>query len=164
MKISYFTKLTSAAFVASLLCLQPQVAQAGGQGFSKEVVDNKGYVDLGVGKFASFPFHVSVSVRGGYDDNVNLTTFDPVESFFTNAAVDMRYDFGGPRTQIESQCRRRGHLLFRSDGEDDEFVDLGDEDFDDYDFNFHAGFSITHKATPRLTLAATLYMLVSVAA
>jgi hypothetical protein len=156
MKISYLTKLTSAAFVASLLCLQPQSATAGGQGFSKEVVDTKGSSDLGLGRFASSPFHVSVSVRGGYDDNVNLSTFDEVESFFTNAAVELRYNFGGPRTQMTLTAGAGVTYYFDRDA-DDEFVDLGDEDFEDYDLNFYLGFSITHKATPRLTLAATLH-------
>jgi hypothetical protein len=156
MNISYLTKLTSAAFVASLLCLQPQSATAGGQGFSKEVVDTKGS-DLGLGRFASSPFHVSVSVRGGYDDNVNLSSFDEVDSFFTNAAVDLRYNFGSPRTQMSLNVGAGITYYFDRDGDDDEFVDLGDDDFDDYDFNIHAGFSITHKASPRLTLAATLF-------
>jgi hypothetical protein len=157
MTISYLTKLTSAAFVASLLCLQPQSATAGGQGFGKEVYDTKGSGDLGLGKFASSPFHVSVSVRGGYDDNVNLSSFDEQESFFTNAAVELRYDFGGPRTRMSLNVGAGVTYYFDRNGEDDEFVDLGDEDFEDYDINIHAGFSITHKATPRLTLAATLY-------
>jgi hypothetical protein len=156
MKISYLTKLTSAAFVASLLCLQPQAASAGGQGFSKEVYDTKGTSDLGLGRFESSPFQVSVSVRGGYDDNVNLSTFDDVESFFTNAAVDLRYNFGSPRTTMSLNVGAGITYYFDRD-EDDEFVDLGDEDFEDYDINVYAGFSITHKATPRLTLAATLF-------
>ena len=155
MKISLLTKLTSAAFVASLLCLQPQVANAGGQGFSKEVVNN----DVDLGRFESSPFHVTVSVRGGYDDNVNLSSFDEVESFFTNAGVELRYNFGGPRTQMSLTAGGSITYYFDRDGDgDDEFIDLGDEDdLEDYDLNFHLGFSITHKATPRLTLAATLH-------
>jgi hypothetical protein len=69
----------------------------------------------------------------------------------------MRYDFGGPRTQLSLNVGGGITYYFDRSNEDDDFVDLGDDDFDDYDFNFHAGFSITHKATPRLTLAATLY-------
>jgi hypothetical protein len=156
MKISLLTKLTSAAFVASLICLQPQSANAGGQGFSKEVIDNKGS-DVGLGRFESSPFQVSVSVRGGYDDNVNLSSFDEVESFFTNAGVEVRYNFGGPRTQM-SLTAGAGITYYFDRDEDNEFVDLGGEDdFEDYDINLRLGFSITHKATPRLTLAATLH-------
>jgi hypothetical protein len=155
MKISLLTKVGSAALVATLLAFQPQAAFAGGQGFGKEVMQNdysKGG-DLGLGKFASFPFHVSVSVRGGYDDNVTLSSIDPQESFFTNAAVNFNYDFGGPRTRLS--LNGGVGVTYYFDRDDDEFGDEGT--FDEYDVNAHLGFSITHKATPRLTLAATLY-------
>ena len=160
MKISHLTKLTSAAFIASLLCFQPQLAKAGGQGFSQEVSDSRAYSsssDIGLGKFASYPFHVSVSVRGGYDDNVNLNSFDPEGSFFTNAAVDVTYEFGSPRTRISLNAGAGVTYYFDRD-DDDEFIEIDDDDdIDDYDFNLHVGFSITHKASARLTLAATLY-------
>ena len=157
MKISPITKAASAAFVATLLCFQPQLANAGGQGFSQEIQDSKDYSkgDLGLGKFASSPFHVSVSVRGGYDDNVTLSSIDPQESFFTNVALGVNYEFGGPRTRM-SLTAGVGVTYYFDRNDDDDFGD-DDGEFDDYDVNAHIGFNITHKATPRLTLAASLY-------
>src|SRR5690348_1027996 len=40
--------------------------------------------DLGTGNFSRSPFHISVSVREGYDDNVYTTEHNKVGSFFTN--------------------------------------------------------------------------------
>ena len=56
---------------------------------------------------------MSVSVRGGYDDNVNLTQFDPQESLFTNVALGVTYDFGSPRTRISLNSGAGCYLLFR---------------------------------------------------
>jgi hypothetical protein len=95
-----------------------------------------------------------VSVRGGYDDNVTLSSVDPQESFFANAALGVTYEFGGPRTRM-SLTAGVGVTYYFDRDEGDEFDD--DDDFDQYDVNAHIGFSITHKATPRLTLAASVY-------
>jgi hypothetical protein len=159
MKISQISKFASAAFVAAVVSLQPQLAHAGGQGFSKEVMqDSKGFSAVDEGRFERFPVRVSVTVRGGYDDNVNLSSFDPQESFFTNAAVNFNYEFGGPRTRMSLNGGVGATYYF--DRDDDDFSDdFGDDggDFDQYDVNAHLGFSITHKATARLTLAASLF-------
>jgi len=156
MKISYFSRLACATFVTTLLCSQPRLAQAGGEGFStdgggKEVIDSKG--DLGLGKYSSFPFHVSVSVRGGYDDNVNLSSFNEQDSFFTNAALGVTYEFGSPRTRINLNAGVGATYYF--DRDEDGFNDGNGSD--DFDVNAFVGFAITHKATPRLTLAANLF-------
>ncbi|MGZ8899666.1 MAG: outer membrane beta-barrel protein [Limisphaerales bacterium] len=155
MKISNLSTVASTALATALLCLQPSTSRGGGQGFSKEVMDSsketydsKG--DLGLGRYESFPFQVSVSVRGGYDDNVNLTQFNPQESFFTNASIGVTYDFGSPRTRISLNSGAGFTYYF---DRDDEFT--GEND--DFDVNAFIGFAITHKATPRLTLAANLY-------
>ncbi|CAN5752005.1 hypothetical protein BH20VER1_BH20VER1_07420 [soil metagenome] len=152
MKMITFSKLVPAAFALALVCIQPGTALAGGQGFSKEVMsDSSRSVDLGLGKFESFPFHVSVTVRGGYDDNVNLTSFDEQGSLFTNAALGLSYEFGNARTRMSLNGGAGVTYYFdRDDGFDD-------GDYSDYDVNFFLGFGITHKATPRLTLAASLY-------
>jgi len=129
---------------------------AGGEGFSKDVMDSKETIDtksdLGLGKFRANPWHISVSVRGGYDDNVNLSTFDPQESWFTNLAVGVTYDFGSPRTRINLNAN--AGVTYYFDRTEDGF-DGGDSD--EFDVNASLGFSITHKATPRLTLAASVY-------
>ena len=123
-------------------------------GDSKEVIDGKESLssDIGLGKFKAFPFQVSVSVRGGYDDNVNLSSSNGQDSFFTNGAINFTYDFGSPRTKINLNAG--AGLTYYFDRSED---GLDDGDSDDYDVNAYVGFRITHKATPRLTLAANLF-------
>lgn len=151
------------ALVLTLLCARPAVTHGGGQGFGKEVfrdtsketldssketLDSKG--DLGLGKFASSPFHVSVSVRGGYDDNVNLTQSNTQGSFFTNVGLGLTYNFGSPRTQIS----------LTSGGSFSYYFDRNDSfsgGSDNFDVNGYLGFVITHKVTPRMTVSANLY-------
>jgi hypothetical protein len=156
MKISNLSMLATVAFATAMLVSQPQTARAGGEGFSKDALDSKETIDtksdIGVGKFQSNPWHITVSVRGGYDDNVNLTHFDPQESWFTNLAVGFTYDFGSPRTRISLNANAGFTYYFdRSDNG----LDSGNTD----DFDVNTGFSLTivHKASPRLTLAASLY-------
>ena len=163
MKFSTLSKLTLAPFAGALLLLHPASVQAGGEGFSKDTLsdsskesfDSKSS-DLGLGKFSSNPFHVSVTVRGGYDDNVNLSSIDRRESFFTNAALGVTYDFGSPRTRLNLNAGVSGTYYWDDDDvfSDDEFGD--DDDSDDFALNAYLGFSITHRATPRLTLAASV--------
>ena len=146
-------RFAGAAAALTLVCALPISANAGGASFSQEVSDtSKSSDDLGTGKFESFPFKVSVSVRGGYDDNVNLDTFDEEESLFTNASLGVSYQFGNARTQMSLNGGVGGTYYF--DRNDD---DIDDEDFDDWDYNAYLGFNITHRATPRLTLTAAVY-------
>jgi hypothetical protein len=150
MDISTLRRFAGAAVAITLMCALPNVANAGGS-FTNEMSDTSA-TDLGTGKFESFPFKVSVTVRGGYDDNVNLDTFDEEESLFTNAGIGVTYQFGNARTQMALSAGAGATYYF--DRDDD---DLDDEDFDDWDYNVYLGFNITHRATPRLTLAAAVY-------
>lgn len=151
MKILNLLQLSCATILATSLCAVPRSAHAGGQSFDKEVLqdDGKGYVAEDTGRFSRFPVRVTVSVRGGYDDNVNLDSFDEQESFFTNLAVGLSYEFGSPRTRLSLNAT--GGVTYYFDRES------FDGDDDSYDFYGSLGFSITHKATPRLTLAAAVY-------
>ena len=149
MKILHLPTL-ALAVVTTLLCSPARVAQAGGQDFSKEVMDTTP-VDLGTGRFEPSPFHVSVSVRGGYDDNVNLTTFDQQESPFASIQLGLAYNFGSPRTAMKLSAGVGATFYF--DDENEEFE--GDDD--NFDFNGFIAFAITHRASPRLTLAADMY-------
>jgi hypothetical protein len=60
--------------------------------------------DLGTGSFTRSPFHISVAVREGYDDNVYTTDLNPVGSFFTNGNVVIDYKFGNARTQLDMEA------------------------------------------------------------
>lgn len=158
MKQLHFSKFAVAIVASTLLFVQTK-AQAGGEGFSasdgKQTVDAKQTVDttsdVGLGKFSANPFHVSVTVRGGYDDNVNLSPFDERESWFTNVALQLTYDFGSPRTKINLNAGASATYYWDQGGD----TVFGD-DSEDFVVNAWAGFSITHKATPRLTLSAQL--------
>ncbi len=153
MEISTLRNFAGAAAALALMCAAPHTAKAGGaSSFSQEVTNESASAELGTGKFESLPFKVSVTVRGGYDDNVNLETFDQDESLFTNAALGVTYQFGNARTQMSLSAGAGGTYYFDRNGDDVE-----GEDFDDYDVNAYLGFNITHRATPRLSLAAALF-------
>ena len=160
MNIFNLSTLATTAFMTALVSLQPQLAQAGGEGFSKEVIDSKETIDttseLGLGKFTSFPFHVTVSVRGGYDDNVNLSSFDAHGSPFISTSLGLSYEFGSPRTRLTLSGGAGVTYYFDRSGNSDGDL-FNDRSSEDYDVNAFIAFAITHKATPRLTLAANVY-------
>lgn len=100
--------------------------------------------DAGLGTYSAQPFLISLSVRGGFDDNVNTSSFNPNESWFTNLGASVTYTFGDPRTRFDLAAG--GGVTYYFDRIDS-----------DYDTNFYLGFTLTHKASPRLTLSTTVY-------
>lgn len=54
------------------------------------------------GVFAAAPFKYAFSVREGYDSNVFTTRLDPIDSFYTNWAAGISYQFGSPRLQLNT--------------------------------------------------------------
>ena len=157
MKISKISALAKAAFLAAAFSLPSQLAWAGGEGFSKdtlsdskETVDDKS--DLGLGKFSTFPFHVTVSVRGGYDDNVNLSSSDEQGSSFVSPAISGSYQFGNSRTRLS--LSGGAGFTYYFDNTDNGVNNSGASD---YDVNANIAFAITHRASARLTLAANVY-------
>src|SRR6267142_5416610 len=50
--------------------------------------------ELGTGLFSRLPFHLSASVRGGYDDNVNTSSINQQGSPFSSANLALTYEFG----------------------------------------------------------------------
>ena len=152
MEYSTLRTFAGAAAAITLICAAPNQANGGGaSSFTQEFSETSTDTDLGTGKFESFPFKVSVTVRGGYDDNVNLDTFDEEESLFTNAAVGLTYQFGNARTQMSLNAGAGATYYFDRDEDD------GGQDYDDFDYNVYLGFNINHRATPRLTLAAAVF-------
>ena len=118
-------------------------------GSGKEVVNDSGKEvasNLGTGNFAKSPFHVSVAVREGYDDNVYTTKLNTVGSFFTNASAVLDYKFGSPRTQFDLQAVAGAtYYYYRPFGQD-------------YDVNTSLTLGLEHHATPRLTFTASAYV------
>ena len=113
---------------------------------SQTVSDKTATESVGLGKFASLPFHVSISVRGGFDDNVATLPFDRQGSTFVNVNLALTYNFGSPRTTMS---------LATNGGITDYFNRSAGVA---YDFNPNVSFSLTHKATPRLTLSLTTFL------
>src|SRR5471030_1037066 len=91
---------------AIAICFLAQFSKANGEELSATSSESKPLPEdeLGTGNFSHFPFRLSASVRGGYDDNVTTSKIDPQDSFFTNAGVLLNYDFGSPRTQMSLQA------------------------------------------------------------
>jgi hypothetical protein len=108
--------------------------------------------EVGTGNYSRFPFKVSVSVRGGYDDNVNTAKVNPQESWFTNGSAAVTYDFGSARTQLSLQAG--GGVTYY--GDDINVVGLSDND--NVDFNVYLSLAMVHKVNPRLTLTSTDYL------
>jgi hypothetical protein len=114
----------------------------GDQSVSEE---SSGEENLGIGKFVALPFHVSVSVRGGFDDNVLTAHSNRQGSPFANVNFALTYNFGSPRLTVNLQT---------NGGITDYFNQPGGVN---YDFNPNVNFSITYKVSPRLTLSETTY-------
>lgn len=103
--------------------------------------------EMGTGIFSRFPFHVSVSVRGGFDDNVTTSKDNRQESWFTNAGIALTYDFGSPRTQLSLQVGGGATYYWEHLRGDNQ----------DYDVNAYVSLSLLHKVSPRFTINATIY-------
>jgi hypothetical protein len=84
-------------------------------------------------------FHLSGSLNGGYDDNVNLTpTGSP--SWYANPTANFRYQFGSARLAMD---------LLTGGGINYYFDHPGGRDYDPIVYLL---FSLAYKVTPRLTL------------
>jgi hypothetical protein len=101
--------------------------------------------DIGLGLFSNIPFHVTVTVRGGYDDNVLTTSVDPQGSAFINGTIGLTYDFGSPRTRLSLQLG----------GGITDYFDRPNQSAPDY--NAYLGLSLKHLFSQRLILNVTAY-------
>ena len=107
--------------------------------------------EVSTGNYSRFPFRVSVSVRGGYDDNVNTSKINKQDSTFTNGSAAITYDFGSPRTQLSLQTG--GGVTYYWD----HLRNIGINN-NDYDFNVYLGLQVVHKLSPRLTWTSNDYL------
>ena len=128
------------AFLSFLTVLPAVRSEVGGSSAA-----GTGGGESGTGIFSGPPFLVSVSVRGGYDDNVSTSNFNRQASWFTNTGISASYSFGSPRTRFDLQAGAGVTYYLKSVAGDN------------YDPNLNINFSITHKATARLTLSAVVY-------
>ncbi len=111
-----------------------------------EAINSGPTPDLGTGNFTRSPFRVSVSVREGYDDNVYTTSRNKIDSFYSGGNVTFNYKVGNERTQISLEAF--GGLTYYYNRPFGRQLDDS------------LGFSLTasHQATPRLGLAANVYL------
>ena len=107
--------------------------------------------DPGLGIFSRLPFELTLSVRGGYDDNVTTSDVFKQGSWFTNGNAALSYEFGSPRTQLRLAVAAGVTYFWES-------IRNTGQDTNDYDINSTIDFSLNHKATARLTLIATCYL------
>lgn len=101
--------------------------------------------DIGLGLFSNIPFHVTVALRAGYDDNVSTTTASGQGSAFFNGSIGLTYDFGSPRTQLSLQLG----------GGITDYLDRPGQNGPDY--NAYLGLSLKHLFSQRLILQITAY-------
>lgn len=128
------------AFLSFLIVLPAMRSEGGGSSAA-----GTGGGENGTGIFSGPPFLVTVSVRDGYDDNLSTSKLNRQASWFTNTGISASYSFGSPRTRFDLNAGA-GVTYY-----------LKPVSGDDYDTNFNVSFSLTHKATPRLTLSAVVY-------
>lgn len=101
--------------------------------------------NVGLGLFSSIPFHITVSVRGGYDDNIFTSSIAKQGSAFVNGSLGLTYDFGSPRTQLSLQTG--GGLTYYFDRPTQK----------DPDYNAYLGLSLKHLFSSRLILNVKAY-------
>jgi Putative beta-barrel porin 2 len=131
MRMTYAPRI-GLLFLASLSFLTVLPAMRSEVGGSSAAGTGGG--ENGTGIFSGPPFLVSVSVRGGYDDNISTSNFNRQASWFTNTGISASYTFGSPRTRFDLTAGAGVTYYLQ-----------------------HVNFSLTHKATPRLTLSAVVY-------
>jgi hypothetical protein len=146
MRNSKLSKIGVVAIASSLMLTFPERSR--GEDRGKDVIEQSSQSDVGLGTYSRFPFRVSVSLRGGYDDNVNTTTFDEQGSAFVSIGGTVEYHFGSPRTQLSLTAG--GGLTYYID-------DIRGVNGDNYDSNIYLSLSASHRVNPRLTFAASVY-------
>src|SRR3954452_20582434 len=108
--------------------------------------------DVGTGVFSHLPFHLSLEVRGGYDDNVTTSNLDKQGSPFTSGNVELDYDFGDARTQLTLGVGAGVTYYF------EHIQGAAGFSTQDYDINTFVRFALTHKASERLTFTTVDYI------
>ncbi|MEY2537531.1 MAG: hypothetical protein QOG67_1271 [Verrucomicrobiota bacterium] len=129
---------------AALVCLVPGIAWADGESTGGGESTPLTLPDLGTGIFSRLPLHVSASVRGGYDDNVNTTQFGKQDSWFTNASAILSYTLGTPRTNL---------TLSTTTGITYYFANVSNQ----YEPDLNLSLVLTHKASPRLSFTVNAF-------
>lgn len=116
---------------------------------------------FGIGKFSRLPFHLSVSARGGYDDNVITSSHSGNASAFTNSNAELSYKAGDARTSLNLTANAGiVYYVDRSLGPTPTPPPFATPapTLRDYDVNLSLGLTLSHKANARLTLGGVVYV------
>ena len=100
--------------------------------------------NVGIGTFSRLPFNISASLYGGYDDNPNTAPdgLPQQSSAFVSADIGVDLKLESPRTKLD---------LVSTWG----FIYYFDLDTNQLNPDINLALTLTHKATPRLTLGIT---------
>lgn len=115
------------------------------EGATASVAGSEASDKVGLGIFSRFPLHASVTVEGGYDDNVNTTPSGQQGSAFVTANLVLRMDLGTPRTTV---------TLSTATGFNYYAVNVDNR----YEPQLNLNLNVEHKASPRLGLTFTSYI------
>ena len=142
-------KIGFLALAAWLVCFHPQFVKAGGEPLPLEPPAGENEPsgsELGLGKFSSLPFQLSVTLHEGFDDNVNNASPGGEESsLFTYGGAELQYAFGSPRAQLNLSTG--GSITYYT----------GRLSVQKYDIDLHARFKLNLQVTPRLFLSFDLH-------
>jgi len=154
--------LASATFAICVACVYAQdfytASSTGGGGYASSGALQQGGIGKNLGMdeskaggenfsplslLARKPFKITVSVREGFDSNVNTTKTNVQSSFYTNFAAGIYYNFGSPRLKLTTSLTG-GYTFYYNDKVSDQnrFSGLWD-------------FAAIYTFSPRLTLSAT---------
>jgi hypothetical protein len=126
----------------TLLRAEGEPAPGTSESISSSTTSSSSTPNIGLGTFSRFPVNFSISVLGGYDDNVNTTNGGKQGSWFTTLGLVVDYKLGTPRTNLELSTNT-GFTYYDSSATNQ------------YEPNINLALTLSHKATPRLTLGAT---------
>lgn len=98
------------------------------------------------GNFSRKPWTLTLDVRFGYDDNINTTAFNRVESAFANIQLGITYKAASPRSTLNIGAGVGAVFYF----------DAGASRETDFNFVFNSAWS--YKVTPRLTINTSTYL------
>ncbi len=117
-----------------------------GAGPTVEVFNQNGSDGAGKSLVPLFriPVQISVSVNGGYDENVNTTSSGNSGSIFTSANINAEYRFGTSRTQ--ATLRAGTGLTYYPDVSDNR-----------YDPNLSLDLTVNHQANRRLSVTGSIH-------
>lgn len=100
----------------------------------------------GAGVFARSPVTIDLSLNGGYDTNVDDASSHGEGSGYTSGNVALSYNFGDPRLQLTLNAGAGGTYYYSTISTQN------------YDIDLTTSFTLSYKATPRLTLASNVLL------